>query len=212
MAMIGKSRVDKKMMALYDLLSQDEDITLEGVDRNRVKVSMGDRSCYLPTHYIGNSMDSEIRRKLNGIGVQLTTEGLPNPGDAAVSVDMTTLPPAGTPASEVFGFHMSETTETTLMALMAAINKDIVIHTKKAVEAATEDAINTLSDSANAEDIARLERELERARGERETAVADLVRQRDEARSRVKVLEQEIGDLRHGLELIGIKLPVKSDA
>lgn len=211
MPMIDKTRIDKR---LHDLLTElraaDPSITITGTDSNRIKLSRPDgRSCYLPANFSGNSDINYMRKQLRQIGLGEPnaigmTEGLitTDNGEQVIGSALLAAGSRAEVAATFFGlFEVSPETQAAIAMTQQLLLGDLC----DLLKGITEKANANNSDAASWQTIAEAaENKLTEVRAERDAAVGDIRRQRDEARARAEQAEKELADVKRSLSGLSV--------
>lgn len=193
MPMIDGLRVDKQIKDLCDVLITAGAVITKHEGRLKVTNPDGDRCTMLPTRYQGRSQLQDINKHLRSIGLGADRFG---EDDGAVVVRdangaIHVRPMLGRMPA-ILGFEFSDTTSALMEGLLDGLAADIAAEYSKRLAAESENTQwQELAQQAEAE--------ASRVKHERDTAVADLVRQRDEYHERAKKAETELATIRRSL-------------
>lgn len=199
MPMVEGVRFDKRMGDLIAVLTQDPDVTVEAGTASgppHVLLRTPQGTARVPAKYEKASFTA-TRSHLRAIGLTIPADPV-RPGQTRVIDVDAPLPVPST--RDWLGFEMSQTTGDVMTALMMTMRVDVEQEIQKRITVAVDEAIATLSDGEDWKAIAeRYERELGELKKERDAAVRDLVRQRDEEMARASAAEQQLATIRQSL-------------
>jgi hypothetical protein len=196
----GVTKVEPLVLKLIEALRLDGHV-VTGQDSNRFKVTAPDgRSALLPARMDSNSALNECRRQLRSVGVFVE-----NKNGKLTWESLNTKFTAGAPTTDkegnelfknLFGFELSAGSSYLINQAMSAMRMDLLAHIANEIEKqGPSSQWQTIAEEA--------ERKLSAAKHERDAAVADVVRQRDEARTRAEEAERQLAEVRRSLAGLG---------